>query len=94
MATDSKKAQTIRNLWYQRVASPILQADAVVAAIRAAIVGNNLAGSFSTAELNAMVAVESALNTLADLAGVTAAASKYVPTHRSEALTITGVNDG
>ncbi len=94
MASDSKKAQTIRNLWYLRVAQPITEANAVVAAIRAAIIDNNLAAAFSAAEKTAMQNVEIALASLAALPGVTAAAAKYVPTHRNQALTITGVNDG
>ena len=91
---DNKRAQTIRNLWHLEVASKLLEADAVVVAIRAAITNHSLGGEFSTAEKNAMQDVETGLNTLASLTGVTAAAAKYVPTHRNQAIVIEGVNDG
>jgi len=90
---DSKKAATIRNLWYSRVAGPVLEADAAVAAIRAAIVQNSLLGEFSVAERDAMQAVETSLNSLAALGGITATEGKYQPTHRAQAITIEGVND-
>lgn len=93
MIADTKKAQAVRNLWHTRVASQISQADAVVAAIRSAIVDNNLTGEFEPAELAAMLAVETDLAALAALPGVTAAAEKYQPTHGDHALVITGVND-
>lgn len=85
---DTKKAQTIRNLWHTRVTKKILEADAVVAAIRAAIEGNSLAGQFSGPELTAMQAVESALGTLATLPGITVAAGEYVPNHATEQATV------
>lgn len=91
---DNKKAQTIRNLWHKRVAVKILEADAVVAAIRAAITDNSLAAEFTVGELSAMTAVETDLSNLAVSVGVTAAAGKYVPTHRSQSIAIPGVNDG
>ena len=91
---DTKKAATIWNLWYLKVAKPISEADDVVALIRAAIVDNNLAGQFTQGEIDALLAVESSLNTLAALPGITAAASKYVPTHRAKAIIVEGVNDG
>lgn len=94
MAGDSKKAQTIRNLWYLDVAQRITAAQTVVAAIRAAIAANNLAGQFTGGELTAMQNVETSLASLAALSGITAAAGKYVPTHQNHALVITGVNDG
>ena len=90
---DNKKAQTVRNLWCISVADPILAANAVVAAIRAAIVDAGLVSEFSEPDRNAMLAVETALGELAALPGVTAAAGKYVPTHRNQAVSITGVND-
>ncbi len=90
---DTKKAQAIRNLWHQRVAEPIIEANAVVAAIRAAIVDNSLAGNFTGPELTAMQDVEVSLNTLAALPGITEAASKYQPTHGDHSLIIEGVND-
>lgn len=88
MVADTKKAATIRNLWYTRVAQPIEQANAVVAAIRAAIVDNSLAGEFSQAERDAMQVVESKLQELAALPGVTQAAGKYRPNHATEQDTI------
>lgn len=90
---DTKKAQTITNLWYTRVARQITEANQVVAQIRAAIAGNDLAGQFSAGELTAMQAVETDLANLAALAGVTAAESRYVPSHGNHALIISGVND-
>ncbi len=90
---DTQKAQTIRNLWHERVAAKILEAEVVVAAIRAAIVDNNLAGKFTAAELTAMQAVETDLAALAALPGVTAALAKAVPSHRARSLIIPGVND-
>ncbi len=84
MVADSKKRATIRNLWYTRVARPILNADAVVADIRAAIVANGLAGIIPEAERNAMLAVESALQSLAALPGVTQAEGKYILHHSTE----------
>ena len=94
MAHDTKKAQTVRNLWYRRVALPVIEANTVVAAIRAAITSSNIGGQFTAGELTAMQNVETALSDLAALPGVTAAAAKYEPTHRNQALTIGGVNDG
>ena len=82
--SDNKKAATIRNLWHLRVAQPILAADGVVAAIRAAIVDNSLVGEFSQGERDAMLAVETALQSLAALTGVTAAAATYKPGHSTE----------
>lgn len=90
---DTKKAATIRNLWYLRVAQPILNAEAVVAAIRTAIVDNSLQGQFLAGELTAMQTVETDLQILAALAGVTQTAVSVVPTHRNQAVIITGVND-
>jgi hypothetical protein len=91
MVADTIKAATIRTLWYRRVAQPIEQADAVVAAIRAGIVNNSLVGEFSQAERDAMLAVEEKLAELAVLPGVTA--SVNVPSHRAKAVIIPGVND-
>ena len=91
--SDTKKAQTIRNLWYAKVAKKILEADDAVAKIRTAIVGNDLATEFGGGQLTAMQAVETSLVALADLVGVTAAESNVRPTHCSHAVTITGVND-
>ena len=90
---DTKKAATIRNLWHSRVAQPILDAESAVAAIRAAIVANSLQGQFTAAELTAMQTVETDLQALASLAGVTQAAAAVSPTHRNQALIVTGVND-
>ena len=84
----TKKAQTIRNLWYSRVAKPIENANEVVAAIRAAIVGNSLQSEFAGAELTAMQAVETDLQALAALPGVTEAAGKYRPHHATEQDTV------
>jgi len=81
---ETKRAQTVRNLWYVRVAKPIENANAVVAAIRAAIVGNDLQNEFTAGELTAMQAVETDLQALAALPGVTAAESKYRPNHATE----------
>lgn len=90
---DTKKVQAIRNLWYTRVAQQILNADEVVASIRMAITSNNLAGQFTAGELTAMLAVETSLNTLAGLVGVTAAESVYDQSHGNHSLIIDGVNN-
>lgn len=87
-SADEKKAATIRNLWYTEVAAPIISADALVAAIRAAITSNDLAGQFTSPELTAMLDVETALNTLAALPGVTQAASHVAATHTVEPETV------
>lgn len=58
--------------------------NVVVAAIRAAIADNNLAGEFSQPERDAMLAVEADLQALAALSGVTQAAGKYKPGHSTE----------
>jgi maltooligosyltrehalose synthase len=84
VVADTKKAATIRNLWYTRVARPLEQANGVVTAIRDAIVNNSLAGEFSQAERDAMMAVETNLQALAALPGVTQAAGKYRPNHATE----------
>lgn len=91
---DSKKAQTIRNLWYLRVAKLVEEADEAVASIRSCIVDENLLAQFSQAERDAMLAVETNLQSLAALVGVTGAEAKYVPTHSNSAVLIGGVNDG
>ena len=90
---DTKKAQTIRNQWFTKVATPILNAADVVAAIREAITTHSLAGQFSAGELTAMQDVEAALITLAALPGVMVVELKVVASHRGYAITITGVND-
>lgn len=88
MVADTKRAQTIRNLWYTKVAEPVLAANTVVAQIRAAIVSNDLSGQFSAGELTAMQDVETALQSLATLSGVTAAESKFRPNHVTEENTV------
>ncbi len=90
---DNKKAQAIRNLWYNRVAKKILEANLVVATIRSAIADKSLGSEFSTAEKNAMQTVETDLINLAGLSGVTSAESKYQKSHGNHSLIITGVND-
>ncbi len=84
MVADTKKAATIRNLWYTRVAQPISEANEAVAAIRAAIVANSLLGEFSSGERDAMLAVETDLVALAGLAGITGAEGKYILNHATE----------
>ncbi len=81
---DNKKAATIRNLWHTRVASKILEANQVVVAIRAAITTNGLAGEFTGGELTAMQAVETDLQALAGLSGVSQAAGAYRSGHSTE----------
>jgi len=88
MVANTKKAATVRNLWYRRVAKPVLEVSEVVAAIRAAIVANSLLGEFSEVERNAMLSVESALNAMAVLPGITAAEEKYIPGHLTEQDTV------
>lgn len=90
---DTKKAQAIRNLWYERVARRIADANQVVAAIRAAITANSLAGQFTAGELTAMQDVEADLAALAAQVGVTAAEGKYQVTHGNHSLIIEGVNN-
>jgi hypothetical protein len=90
---NTKKAQTIRNLWYERVAKKVLEANATVALIRAAIEDNGLAGQFTAPELAAMLATESDIGVAAGGIGVTAAGGKVVESHRNKALVIPGVND-
>ncbi len=94
MVADNKKAQTVRNLWYTRVAKQIEDANAVVAAIRQAITDNALAGEFTAGELTAMQTVETDLIALAALSGVTQAAAAVVSGHENNAVVIMGVNDG
>ena len=86
--SDKKRAQTIRNLWYRKVAEPVLNANTVVAAIRGAIVGAGLTGEFTQAERDAMLAVEADLAALASLAGITLAEGKYRPNHSTEQGTV------
>lgn len=88
MIADSVKAQTVWNVWYTKVAQPILSADARVAAIRAAITSNSLAGEFTEPELAAMLAVETALNALASLPGVATAEGKHRMNHNEEQDTV------
>lgn len=90
---DTKKAQTIVNLYYERVAVPILNAATVASIINGAIVGNNLEDEFTTNERNAFTAAVAALDTLAAMNGIANVASRYAPTHNCTALIITGVND-
>jgi len=85
---NTKKAATIRNLWWQRVAKPIQEANAVVAAIRAAIVDEDLVPEFSSGERDAMQAVETALAALAALGGIAAAEGKHIPGHTTEPETV------
>jgi hypothetical protein len=85
---DTKKAQTIRNLWHTKVAKKVLEADAAVALIRAAIEDNSLAGQFTAPEIAAMLATESDLGVTAGGVGVTAAESKYRPHHSTEQATV------
>ncbi len=85
---DTKLAQTILDLWWLEVAKPILEANAKVADIRAAIEANGLAGQFTAGELDAMLAVESDLGGLAALVGVTAAQGKYRSGHSTEPATV------
>ena len=84
----NKKAATIRNLWWKRVAEPVLEADNVVAIIRAAILDNNLGSQFSEPERNAMEAVDTALGALSALAGIAAAEDKYNSGHLTEPITV------
>lgn len=85
---DSKKAQTIRNLWHLKVAKPIAEADQVTAAIRAAITENSLNTHFSSPELSAMLAVETDLAALAASAGIAQAESMYRLNHSTEPATV------
>jgi hypothetical protein len=81
---DTKKAATIRNLWYLKVAKPITEVKGRIEPIRAAIVDNTLLTQFTQAERDAMLAVETALLSLVALPGVTQAAGKYKPGHSTE----------
>lgn len=85
---DSVKAQTIRNLWFTKVAQRVLAANNVVAEIRAAITSNSLSGEFTAGELTAMQAVETDLASLAALTGITSAESENRPNHRTEQDTV------
>lgn len=85
---NTKKAQTIRNLWWTRVARPVLEAQQVVMAIRGAIMVNDLEDEFTTAEKDAMLAVEADLWALAGQAGITAAEGKHRPHHATEQNTV------
>ena len=91
---DTKLAQTAINLLRDRVARPVVQADAVASKIRQAIIDNNLTGQFTTAELNALQAFVTDLAALADSPVVAALETRYVPSHRAKALIIDGVNNG
>lgn len=90
---DKKKFQTCANLLYLRVTKPIAEANAVAATIRQAIVDNNLQAFLTPAEQTALQNFVNDLSTLAGSAVVTKMANAYVPSHRSQALAITGVND-
>jgi len=91
---DSKKTATIANLLHQRVVEPILQARDAAAALRQAITDGGLAARFTPAELTGMDQFASDLAALAASPLVAAIQNRYVPTHRSKALIIKGVNDG
>lgn len=91
--SDKKKAQTIVNLLRDRVISKITDANAVAAQLRQAVIDNNLAGEFTAQEREALQQFVTDLSTLAGSGVVTAINNRYVPTHRAQALTITGVND-
>ncbi len=86
--SDTKKAQTIRNLWHTKVAKKITEANAAVAAIRAAITSNSLSGEFPAPEVTAMLDVESDLVALASSVGVAAAEGNYRPNHSTEQTTV------
>lgn len=90
---NKKKAQTVVNLLRDRVVARILAADGVAALLRQAVIDNGLAGEFSPGELSALSAFVGALAALADSPVVQAMEGRYVQTHRSQALTILGVND-
>ena len=91
---DGKKAQTIINLLRDRVVLPIVQANAVAGKLQQAVIDNSLTGQFSAGELSALTAFVSNLTALASSPVVTAMETRYVLTHRSEALIIEDVNDG
>ena len=91
---DAKKAQTIINLLRDRVVLPIVQANAVAAKLRQAVIDNALTGEFSAGEMTALTAFVSDLSVLAGSPVVTAMENRYVLTHRSQALIVEDVNDG
>ena len=90
--SDTKKAQTVVNLFRDRVTRPIAQADAVAAAIKNAVVANGLTGQFTTGELTALNQFVTDLAALAASPVVAAIEARYVDSHRSQAITIEGVN--
>lgn len=91
--SDTKKLQTCVNLLAERVMDNIVGAQAAAAAIRQAIVDNDLAGALPEPTLAALVAFVTDLETLASRPVVATIQNQYVPTHRSQALIIEGVND-
>ncbi len=89
----TKEAASIRGLWHELVAKPIIEANRVVALIRADITVGGLVDQFTETEIQAMLSTESDLAIVAGGLGVTAAADKVVATHRNRARIIPGVND-
>ena len=89
---DTKKAQTIVNLFRDRVTRPVVQANAFAAAIKNAVVANGLTAQFSPAELTALNTFVTDLAALAANPVVVAIEARYVETHRAQALAIEGVN--
>ncbi len=92
---DSKKAQTVRNLFHANVAQTIAQANVVAEAIRAAIAANNLAAEFPQAQRTALQSLVTDLATLTTTHQSTfdSLAASFSPSHRSRAIAIAGVND-
>jgi len=89
---DTKKAQTIVNLFRDRVTRPVVQANAVAVLIKNAVVANGLTGQFSVGELTALNTFVTDLAALAANPVVAAIEARYVESHRSQALAIEGVN--
>lgn len=90
---DNKKMQTCLNLLHQRVTQPVVQANAVAALIRQAIIDNNLQDRLSAAERTALQNFVTDLAALASSSVVEALKNRYAGTHRNQALIIAGVND-
>ena len=92
--TDNKKAQTIVNLLRDRVVVPLVAANAVADKLRQAVIDNNLTGEFTSGELSALSTFVTNLATLTSSPVVSTMETRYVPTHRAQALIVEDVNDG
>lgn len=90
---DSKKRQTFINLMHDEATTKIAEANAAVQKMKNVIVDNGLQGQFSPGELSVLTAFVADVATAAASPAIPFMASRYVPSHRSQAIRISGVND-